>query len=561
MTYYPDIRSESEKVTWADIFFRKGVGLWGDGRVQGGVRNTKNQMRLPGRMLRDSCEDAMNWGMVGAMENHDSVPRLTLFLGQSPADGIHYEFTDGFLIGRHADCQVRLDDHVVSRRHAQIRWENDQWWIIDMNSANGVYVDGRRVEKAPLAPGGHFRLGYAGPEFSYLIEQPLSDAEQGLPQADRAPEKEPAADSPAALDHYKAHYFGPGDGGQAGEHTMMVRRAFAEVQKKQRRTYTALIGVVLVLLIITGAVALVKHRQVVQQRKLAAEIFYALKALEIDLLKLQAEAEQRRSLETKIQIDTARTRKTKLQESYDRYVQTLDVYSSGLSEKEKIILRMARRFGECEINMPEGFVKEVMAYIEKWQSTQRFVNVMQRAKRQGLVSKVVQALAERELPAQFLYLALQESNLNAKAVGPPTRFGIAKGMWQFIPQTAVKYGLRTGPLKDEAVMDSLDERHDAAKSTAAAARYLRDIYTTDAQASGLLVMASYNWGEHRVIDLIQTIPANPRDRNFWQLITTYRDKIPDETYDYVFRIFSAAVIGENPRLFGFDMDNPLSLMN
>jgi membrane-bound lytic murein transglycosylase D len=71
-------------------------------------------------------------------------------------------------------------------------------------------------------------------------------------------------------------------------------------------------------------------------------------------------------------------------------------------------------------------------------------------------------------------------------------------------------------------------------------------------------MASYNWGERRVVKLIKTMPENPRERNFWQLITAYRQKIPDETYDYVFSIFTAAVIGENPRLFGFDFDNPLA---
>jgi hypothetical protein len=54
------------------------------------------------------------------------------------------------------------------------------------------------------------------------------------------------------------------------------------------------------------------------------------------------------------------------------------------------------------------------------------------------------------------------------------------------------------------------------------------------------------------------MPANPRERNFWQLLAQHRDKIPQETYDYVFYIVSAAVIGENPRLFGFDFDNPLA---
>jgi membrane-bound lytic murein transglycosylase D len=57
--------------------------------------------------------------------------------------------------------------------------------------------------------------------------------------------------------------------------------------------------------------------------------------------------------------------------------------------------------------------------------------------------------------------------------------------------------------------------------------------------------------------LIRSLPENPRERNFWKLLEKYRDKIPGETYNYVFYIFSAAVIGENPRLFGFNFDNPL----
>lgn len=71
-------------------------------------------------------------------------------------------------------------------------------------------------------------------------------------------------------------------------------------------------------------------------------------------------------------------------------------------------------------------------------------------------------------------------------------------------------------------------------------------------------MASYNWGENRVIRLLQRMPQNPRERNFWRLLALYRNQIPKETYDYVFFIISAAVIGENPKLFGFDFENPLA---
>src|SRR5712692_8457357 len=112
-------------------------------------------------------------------------------------------------------------------------------------------------------------------------------------------------------------------------------------------------------------------------------------------------------------------------------------------------------------------------------------------------------------------------------------------------------------LRGSAETKEAPERHRVDLATKAAARYLKDLYSTDAQASGLLVMASYNWGENQVLPLIRSMPANPKDRNFWQLLTKHRDRIPQETYDYVFFIVSAAVIGENPRLFGFDFDNPL----
>ena len=128
-------------------------------------------------------------------------------------------------------------------------------------------------------------------------------------------------------------------------------------------------------------------------------------------------------------------------------------------------------------------------------------------------------------------------------------------MGQFIPSTGARYGLRLGPLEDSRTYDPADERHDFRKATYAAARYLKDIYRTDAQASGLLVIASYNWGEGNIIKRLRSMPENPRERNFWELLRRYN--IPKETYDYVFYIFSAAVIGENPRLFGFNFDNPL----
>ena len=471
-------------------------------------------------------------------------------------------FNRSFTIGRQADCEIHISNGVVSRRHADIFLEDGQWWIQDRQSANGVFIDGRRIDRAALYGLGQIQLGTSGPviQFSVAPAETAVPAEVPLTQQP-APlattESAPTTVTEQSLDHYKDHYFGKQTDGPAGEHTMMVRRAYFEVQKKQKRFYGVIIALAVVMMIGAGAVAWYKHNQVIEQRRLAAEVFYTMRELEIDLIKLRVNAEMSKSETAKTQIQTAKARKAQLEKNYERFVSGLDVYSRGMSEKEKIILRMAHRFGECEINMPDGFVEEVSGFIEKWQSSKRLSRVIQRAKRQGYIPKILDALESEDLPDQFFYLAVQESNLNPEAVGPPTRFGIAKGMWQFIPSTAEKYDLLVGPMQDEPVVDPLDDRHNFEKSTRAAARYLRDIYTTDAQASGLLVMASYNWGERRVVKLIQTMPKDPRQRNFWKLITQYRDKVPDETYDYVFSIFTAAVIGENPRLFGFDFDNPL----
>ena len=473
-----------------------------------------------------------------------STPAIKVTIEHGLANRTEFTFTGRFRIGRHPRCRLKINHQDVSRYHAEVFFNDGRWWIQDLQSTNGVLIGERRIDKLPLSGTTHVRLGRFGP---HLLFEPI-----------RAAQPRPPSGITRSLRGYVQHYFSSKSVENAGQHTLMVRRAYAEVRKKQRRRYVFIIALVAVLLILTGGYAFYKHRQVGLQRRLATDIFYKMKSLELELAKVIKAAERRRTLELKQQIETFRASQKQLEKSYDEFVDSLDVYGKALSVEEQIMLHLARRFGESEVNMPDGFVKEVKKYIAKWQSTGRLKRAIKRARSKGYVSKIIQNLKAHGLPPQFFYLALQESNFNPNACGPITRFGIAKGMWQFIPATARKYNLKIGPRVNEPIPDSLDERHHFEKSTLAAAKYLRDIYTTDAQASGLLVMASYNWGERRVIKILQSMPQNPRDRNFWRLVAKYRRKIPNETYDYVFSIFSAAVIGENPRLFGYNFDNPLA---
>jgi Protein of unknown function (DUF3662)/FHA domain len=63
------------------------------------------------------------------------------------------------VIGRSRDCDVVIPDPNVSRRHAEVRRGEDGWWVVDLDSTNGVKVNGRRVDEAPLRPGDRIRIG------------------------------------------------------------------------------------------------------------------------------------------------------------------------------------------------------------------------------------------------------------------------------------------------------------------------------------------------------------------------------------------------------------------
>ncbi len=360
---------------------------------------------------------------------------------------------------------------------------------------------------------------------------------------------------PESVTQVIQHYFSKDPNEEAGDQTILFRKAYHRVHKQHSRKYFVAIGIVSGLLLLVGSLAIVQQYKLDQLRETAADLFYAMKHMELEVAQLEDMFIESATRDQVQHILARRQNLNAMEQQYDKFLEELGVYNEGMSETDRLIFRMARLFGECEVALPEGFLPDVYSYIEKWRSKDRLIAALNLARRHGYPEKVSEAMLKHNMPPQFFYLGLQESNLNTKAVGPKTRFGIAKGPWQFIPATAVEFGLSTGPLVNVRQFDPLDDRHNFVKATAAAAKYIHFLYNTKAQASGLLVMASYNWGYGRVRDRIGKMPKNPKERNFWQLYTNF--KIPKETKDYVFFIFSAAVIGENPKLFNFDFDNPL----
>jgi membrane-bound lytic murein transglycosylase D len=476
-----------------------------------------------------------------------AIPLLHVTCGPTPEEQRDFSFRTTFRIGRTGDCEVCIPEEHVSRNHAEVRFEDGLWCVRDLNSSNGIYVDDRRVEVAYIAGELTCRLGIQGPVVTLRVDPP------------EPPPPPPQASLPAGnqadLTHYLQHYFGTD--ANAGERTMMVRMAYQHLQTKQKRKYGKIIAALALLVVAVGAYAAYEYYQSRRQTALAEDLFYSMKSIDVEIADSERALVASGSPNAQDQVRRYQNRRKDLEANYDKFLSTLRTYDKKMTEEQRLVLRVARIFGECELEMPAGFATEISNYIKKWRSTGRFARGMRMAEEKGYTKVIAEELLAQDLPPQFFYLAMQESGFDPYISGPMTHMGIAKGMWQFVPKTAVKYGLHVGPLLDFRRRDPADERQHFDLSTKAAARYLKDLYTTDAQASGLLVMACYNWGEERVLPLVQKMPANPRERNYWRLIARYRDKVPQETYDYVFYIVSAAVIGENPRLFGFDFDNPL----
>lgn len=453
------------------------------------------------------------------------------------------EITDTVRIGRGADCAIRIDDDGVSRVHSEIYRVGARWCVRDLGSSNGTFLDGERIEDAPLPARSSLCLGVDGPRLELTYAAPAGGQAASTP-------------SPRSLDEVAAHYFDPNSKAPAGDRTRWVRQAYSTVQRRQKRKYGSIIAAAVGLLFVAVGVGIYQYVQLQRTRGLAEQVFYNMKTIELQLASLETQVQQSADATHQGEVQQGRAKLAEMSTQYDALLEELGVLNEDMPPEDRLILRMARVFGECEIAMPPDFVKEVKRHIELWRTDERLAKALRRAHEQNLPPVIAKAMTERHILPQFFYVALQESDFRPQAVGPATRFGIAKGIWQLMPETAIQYGLRTGPLLDVAKFDPADQRFDPAAATQAAARYLGDLYRGEAQASGLLVLASYNWGTTRVKNRILAMKENPRDRNFWRLLS--QTDMPKETRDYVLKIFAAAVIGEDPKLFGFDFDKPLA---
>jgi len=183
-------------------------------------------------------------------------------------------------------------------------------------------------------------------------------------------------------------------------------------------------------------------------------------------------------------------------------------------------------------DIPLTYNKRVSYWLEHYQTKGKywFADWLERSTK--YMPFIQRELKSAGLPQDLAYMVMIESGFDSNAKSHAS----AVGPWQFIQATGQRYGLK--------INWWLDERRDLKKSTLAAVRYLRDLYSEF--GSWYLVAASYNMGETGLRRQIK----KHKTRDFWSL--SRLGALPPETMDYVPKILAATLISKSPGIYGLE---------
>lgn len=479
-------------------------------------------------------------------------------------------------VGRSAGCDLRFDGDrhpQVSFHHAELVLEGGRWLVADADSDGGVYLNGRRVTREALRPGDRIAFGEGGPEvrvesaddageeedggLDALRQQTYRDLADGARHQD-APDEEPrpdggkapAARSAASIAEEVARKVAEQRalaGGQSSGQTMFImadalEQADALGRKKSRRKWLRIVSAVgAAAVLVTGGMGVVIVRQKQQLDELVKEkqrIDEEILAIH-EQMRLETDEAVLSALEERLETLTGKA-VSKLDELGKSDQRAAAALAEG-DELDQDIRAVLKKFNSETYSVPPVFKERMRFHIDKL-LYQRNMDLA-RSRKAKYWPMISRAFAAQGLPEELGYIAYVESTFDPMAFHPKVE---ATGMWQFIAKTARENGLEVDE-KDR----TKDERTDPAKSSQAAALYLTKLMSDFGEESFLLVIASYNMGEHRiraVMRKVATMEAGGfRKRDFWHL---YRLKVlPEETREYVPAVIASAIVLGNPERY------------
>jgi membrane-bound lytic murein transglycosylase D len=468
-------------------------------------------------------------------------------------------------IGRGEDCDVRFDprlDARVSTHHAEIRFQEGQYVVVDVGSSNGTLVNGKLVRTRKLRSGDKISFGaQGGPEVRFEIEEGfLAARTNGTPPAAvqtpaRRPPPELSAPSldAAALGQQAQMKIAQAravSGGQSSGQTMFImadtlKQVEAVTHKKDRKK-TARIVLAIVSLSLAGFGVL--GFVIWQQKKQIEQIAHRKDGLDKQITKIQvqmqleSDPDKLASLEEQLTLLTGKAQAAIGEMEKKDKGEAQKMEQAG-DELDREIRRILSKFNAQTYAVPPIFKERLKHYIDRNMSQAGTRTVYKR--KQQYWPMIVKELSALGLPEEMGYVAWQESGFDPLAESAAK----ARGMWQFMDFRAREFGMRIDRAK------GIDDRTDVLKSTRGAARYLANLLAEFGEDSFMLAIASYNKGENGMRRVLREIAQQPggfrKDkRDFWHL---YRlKKLPEETLEYVPQILAAAIMGNNPKKYGLE---------
>ena len=213
----------------------------------------------------------------------------------------------------------------------------------------------------------------------------------------------------------------------------------------------------------------------------------------------------------------------------------LNSEETNVSPDDVLALEQAKQ----NINFPFTINPLIQQYINYYQGRGR--STMESGlRRSGQYMKLARQIFKEEgVPVDITWLAQVESAWKVKAVS----WASASGLWQFVPGTGRRFGLRQTAW--------IDERNSFEQATRASAKYLKFL-ANRYNGNWELAMGAYNTGEGNIDRGI----SRAGTANFW-LVYPY---IAQETRNYVPNILATILIAKNPEKYGFKGIRPESPM-
>ncbi len=114
----------------------------------------------------------------GRLTQPPSPPPVYVRVQQGTIWSDERRFIGTFRIGRDPACELSVTERAVSKVHAEVRCEEGQWWIVDVQSRNGTYLDGERIERASMPSSCKVELGQGGPMLWISVGRPVQVPER-----------------------------------------------------------------------------------------------------------------------------------------------------------------------------------------------------------------------------------------------------------------------------------------------------------------------------------------------------------------------------------------------